>query len=130
MLLGAVGYGLLFGTNWALNPMVWLVPAAFVVTGLVAVTILANALIAAFVIYARELLGAGQARSLAVISVIAAPALPLAAATAGATEAFARPLGYVLEGVIRVLGVRWRLRKHYADNAPASPANPPRLLTE
>lgn len=115
MTVATAGYAVIAGFDWAANPMAWLVPAAYVAGGLVLATIVANLLAAVFLIYGRELLGAGHARALAVISIFATPALPLAAFTAGTTEAFARPLGYIVEGSIRVLGGRWWLRRHYSD---------------
>ncbi len=116
MLVAGVVYAGVAGFDWFLNPRAWLVPAAFEVEGLVIATVVANVLAAVFLIYGRELLGAGQARSLAVISLVASPALPLAALSAGTTEAFARPIGYMAEGAIRVVGGRWWLRRHYATN--------------
>lgn len=111
--LGTLGYVGLAGFDWWLNPMAVLVPAAYVVGGLVIATIIANWLAAVFLIYARELLGAGHARALAMLALIASPSLPLAALTAGSIEAFARPLGYVLEGSIRVIGGKTWLAHHY-----------------
>ncbi len=113
MLVATAAYAVVAGSDWVLNPMAWLVPTAYTVGGLVIATILANLLAAVFLIYGRELLGAGHARALAIISIFATPALPLAALTAGATEAFARPLGYIIEGSIRVIGGRWWLRRQY-----------------
>jgi hypothetical protein len=113
MTLATGAYAGIAGFDWVANPMAWLVPAAYVTGGLVLATIVANLLAAGFLIYGRELLGAGHARALAVISIFATPALPLAALTAGSTEAFARPLGYIVEGSIRVLGGRWWLNRHY-----------------
>ncbi|MDJ0952873.1 MAG: hypothetical protein QNJ81_04280 [Acidimicrobiia bacterium] len=120
MLLAGAGYIALAGFDWALNPMAWLVPAAYTMSGLVVATVVANLLAAVFLIIGRELLGAGQARSLAIISIIATPALPLAAATAGTTGAFARPIGYIVEGSIRVLGGSWWLQRHYARAAAST----------
>lgn len=118
MLLASSAYAAIAGVDWFLNPMAILVPAAYAVGGLVLATILANVLAAVFLVFGRELLGAGQARSLAVISLIASPALPLAALSAGSTEAFARPFGYIAEGAIRVIGGRWWLRHHYRTGLP------------
>ncbi len=118
--LGVAAYAAIAGFDWALNPMAWLVPAAYVVSGLVIATLAANLLTALFLVLGRELLGAGHARSLAVISIVATPALPLAAATAGATGAFARPIGYIAEGVVRVSGAAWWLRKYYQEPAAAT----------
>jgi intracellular septation protein A len=118
MLLASTAYVALAGFDWFLNPMALLVPAAYAIGGLVIATIIANVLAAVFLIFGRELLGAGQARSLAVISLVASPALPLAALTAGSIEAFARPLGYIIEGSIRVVGGRWWLHRHYRTDVP------------
>jgi hypothetical protein len=121
MALASGAYVAIAGFDWVLNPMAWLVPAAYVVGGLVIATVAANLLAAIFLIYGRELLGAGHARALAMISIVATPALPLAAATAGSTGAFARPLGYVAESSIRVIGGRWWLRRHYGPSPPPEP---------
>ncbi len=124
MLAASIAYGGLVGFDWVLNPMAILVPSAYVIGGLVIATVAANVLAAVFLIFGRELLGAGQARSLAVISLFASPALPLAALTAGSSEAFARPLGYIVEGAIRVVGGRWWLRRHYTMQPQAdTPVN-------
>jgi hypothetical protein len=117
LVAGAVAYVAIAGSSWSLNPMAHLVPSAYEVSWLVTATIAANLLAGLFLILERELLGAGRARILAVISVAAAPALPIAAATAGATGAFARPIGYVIEGSLRNLGGHMVLRSHYATRA-------------
>lgn len=112
LLTGAAGYSALVGFDWSLNPMAWLIPAAYTVGGLVLTTILANLLAGVFTILARELLGARQARPLAFISLLASPALPLAALSAGATGALARPFGYVAEGTLRLAISGWWLHAH------------------
>jgi len=121
MVIATGAYAAIVGFEWELNPMEWLVPAAYAVTGLVLATVLANMLASVFLIYGRELLGAGHARALAIISVLATPALPLAALTAGSTGALARPLGYIVEGSIRVIGGRWWLRRHYGADPVLEP---------
>jgi len=115
LVLGAAAgmYLLLVSWDWVLNPMSLLVPSAYVVGGLVAATILANGLAAGFRILSKEMLGAGRARNLAAISLVSAPFLPLAALTAGITEAFARPLGYILEGVTRISVAGASLKEYY-----------------
>ena len=119
LVLGAAAgaYLLLVSWDWALNPMSFLVPPAYVVGGLVAATILANTLTAVFRILSKEMLGADRARTLAGISLISAPFLPIAALTAGTTEAFARPLGYVLEGVMRISAAGRSLQGYYRKPA-------------
>jgi hypothetical protein len=69
-------------------------------------------------LFTSELLGAGRARQLALLALVSSPALLLAAATAGTTGAFARPLGFVLEGSIVLFGANWWLRRHYAEIIP------------
>lgn len=113
--LAAGSYLVLVSIDWALNPMALLVPSAYVVGGLVAATIVANTITAGFRILSKELLGAGRARTLASISLISAPFLPFAALSAGATEAFARPLGYIMEGIVRSGAAGKTLQRHYQD---------------
>ncbi len=120
MALGGVAYATIAGWSWSLNPMAYLIPSAYVIGGLAAATVLGNVLIALYLILSRELLGGGKARTLAFISVVAAPALPLAAVTAGTTGAFARPLGYILEGLLRVAGGTYWLKRLYAEGATVS----------
>jgi hypothetical protein len=119
MALGGLAYAAVAGWSWVLNPMTYLIPSAYIVGGLAAATIGANVLVALFLILGRELLGGGKARTLAFISIVAAPALPLAAVTAGTTEAFARPLGYIFEGIIRIAGGGYWLNHHYGDPGAA-----------
>ncbi len=120
LVLGAAttSYLLVASWDWALNPMSFLVPSAYVVGGLVAATVVANALTACFRILSKEMLGAERARTLAGISLISAPFLPIAAVTAGTTEAFARPLGYILEGVTRMSAAGKSLHQYYGNPVP------------
>jgi hypothetical protein len=114
----AAAYALLTGVDWALNPMSYLVPSAYDVRWLVPATVLANAIAAMVMLFTSELLGAGRARQLALLALVSSPALLLAAATAGTTGAFARPLGFVIEGSIVLFGANWWLRRHYAEIIP------------
>ena len=70
--------------------------------------------------FRHVLLGAGLPRSQDMLSIVAAAALRLAAATAGATGAFARPIGYIAEGVTRVSGAACWLRRVYHEPIAAS----------
>jgi O-antigen/teichoic acid export membrane protein len=104
--LAGIGYLFIAGWDWVLNPMSYIVPSAYTVSGLVAVTIVANLAIAAVFLQINEMLGADEESTLARISWTVAPIYVLGGLTAGFTGAFARPLGmlgqtsgrYVLQG--------------------------------
>ncbi len=102
-------------TPWALNPMQYLVPAAYVVPWLVAATIVSNITTAAMYLDVNELLGAQKARPMAGIAIITSPILMLVALTTHTTESFARPLGIAVRDVIQVAWYRSVLRRHYDD---------------
>jgi hypothetical protein len=101
--------------------MQYLVPAAYVVPGLVAFTVVANTFTAAEFLQVNELLGARLEKSLMIISFIASPILVIVSFSAAVTGSFARALGELIEAWSRLVMQGWRLRKHYAeDAAPAS----------
>ncbi len=109
-----IAYALVVGGDWSLNPMKYIVPAAYEVAWLVPVTILANVISAAAMLLISELIGAGRAKLLAGLSAATSPALLIVALTANTTEAFARPLGLIAEGVLRLSGARLLLHRHYS----------------
>jgi hypothetical protein len=122
-----VGGGLLYllvaGHPWVGNPMVYLVPRAYEVTGLVAVTIVAHTITAAAVQYGSELMGGRKEVELMRMSLIASPLLLVGSATAAVTQSFARALGIILEGSVRygLYGVaRGRMYRDSAERAAAS----------
>lgn len=80
-----------WATPW--NPMQWIVPSAYTVASLVAVTIVANVLFTALFLYPEEMMGARREVDLARIAMFASPLLVAVAFTASWTGAFARPLG-------------------------------------
>lgn len=102
-LVAATGvvYLLVVGHPWIGNPMVYLVPPAYEVPGLVAVTIVAHVITAAAVQYTSELMGGRKEVELTKMSLIASPFVLVGSATASFTGAFARALGTILEGSVR-----------------------------
>jgi O-antigen/teichoic acid export membrane protein len=80
-----------WATPW--NPMQVIVPSAYIVGGLVAVTIVANIAFAAMFLRIEELMGARREVDLVKVALFASPLLIAVGFTAGATGAFARPLG-------------------------------------
>ena len=98
-----------WATPW--NPMQLIVPSAYIVTGLVAATILANIAFAALFLRIEELMGARREVDLVRVALIASPLLVAVAFTAGATGAFARPLG-----TLAYSGAAFLPLRHYRDN--------------
>jgi O-antigen/teichoic acid export membrane protein len=113
-----VSYILVAGTTWWLNPMQYLVPAAYVIPGLVAFTVVANTFTAAQFLQINELLGARLEKSLMIISFISSPILVLVSFSAAVTESFARALGELIGAWARLGMQGWRLHRHYAEDAP------------
>jgi hypothetical protein len=119
--LAGVAYLAVAGWTWALNPMVHIVPAAYDIGGLVALTIVANIATAGIFLQVNELLGARREQTLAKLSWGTAPILILAAATAGVTDAFARPLGRLAESTTRFAAQAAALRSQYDAGTPPTP---------
>jgi O-antigen/teichoic acid export membrane protein len=120
--LAGVGYLALAGASWWLNPMQYLVPAAYVIPGLVAVTVVANMFRTAEFLQVNELLGARLEKALMVISFVASPILVIVSFSAAVTGSFARALGELVEAWIRLGAQGWRLRRHYSENSPTGSA--------
>jgi hypothetical protein len=112
---GGVLYLAAAATPWVGNPMKYLVPAAYIVSGLVAVTILANLIAAAMYLDINELVGARKARPMAIVAILTSPILVFAALTARTTEAFARPVGRLVRNAAQVVWYRAKLNQHYAE---------------
>lgn len=117
MLAGGIAYLAIASTDWVLNPMQYLVPAAYIVPGLVAATIAANMMNAAMYLDVNEMLGAQKAKYMAAVGLVTSPILILMALTAAATEAFSRPLGIAVRGVFQIGWYRSMLSRHYAESA-------------
>jgi cytochrome c biogenesis protein CcdA len=117
----AVLYVLVAGFDWIVNPLRVLAEKAYVVGGLVIITIGANLLNGAAFPHRFELIGADKERSLLAAEVWAnAVQLGLAtalAATAGssiAAGAMARPVAFAGLGATRLALYRRPLDRHYA----------------
>lgn len=115
--MAGLSYFLIAGWDWALNPMPFFVPSAYEVSGLVALTIVGNMMTAAIYLQVNEILGAKKETALARLSWSVSPIVLLGAATAGTTEAFARPLGRVFASVTQFVAQRAIIAKHYEESA-------------
>jgi O-antigen/teichoic acid export membrane protein len=115
-----VGYLVVAGWDWALNPMAVIVPSAYEVGGLVAFTVLANFASAGVFLQFNELLGAHRERTLAWIAWTEGVAMLASGLSAGVTGAFARPLANLTSSVVRWFLQRGALRGVYAEPTAAS----------
>ncbi|NNF29073.1 MAG: hypothetical protein HKN73_17750 [Gemmatimonadetes bacterium] len=104
--LSVTAYVLFFGWNHGLNPLAWLVPAAYQIPLLVLATCAANGLVGSVIPARFEAIGAGRARSLMRVDLLAGGAQVASAALAGITQAFAIPLGSALFALMRRRGLR------------------------
>jgi O-antigen/teichoic acid export membrane protein len=113
MLAGGTLYLLAASTEWVLNPMQYLVPAAYVVPWLVAAKIVSNMTTATMYLDVNELLGAQKAKVMAGIAIVTSPLLVLVAFTARTTEAFARPFGIMARDAVQIGWQRAAINRHY-----------------
>jgi O-antigen/teichoic acid export membrane protein len=124
--LGAA-YAVLVAAPWALNPLSRLVPAAYDITGLVLLTIVANGFNGAAFPGRLELIGASRESDL-VRAELGANAVQLAAATVLATlgasslrvGAMARPGSFLVLGIMRLDRYRHYLDRYYTSRRPAA----------
>ncbi len=115
--LAGIGYIAVFGWDWALNPMSFAVPSAYVVPGLVALTVVANMVTAGVFLQVNELLGAQKETTLARIAWSVSPILLLGGLTAGVTGAYARAIGIIGQTGGRYLMQDYTLRGVYGTES-------------
>jgi hypothetical protein len=113
-LVAGAGYLALVGSEWRGNPLAWLLPNAYVVPGLVAATILANATHGISFPLRSEVLGAGKEVALTKIEVVGNAVRVLIAGATGVIGAFIIPVGVLAVGLVRWLGCHTVLRSYYA----------------
>jgi O-antigen/teichoic acid export membrane protein len=120
LLLVTVGlvYAALTVVPWWGNPLARLVPQAYVVAGLVPVTVVSFVLFGLPIIPRGELTGARHERVLPQVGVVAGVLQCTAALSAAWIGAFARPLGVALFGVVLLLGYAHHQRLVYAGGRP------------
>lgn len=117
----AAAYVLIVGPQWAGNPMVKLVPGAYEVSWLVAASIGANFLMGPLTLVIQEMTAARKTMSIAIVGAISAPFQIAAAATAGVTGAFARPLSWAVGSAVRFAGYAPVLDRWYPKRDEANP---------
>ncbi|MDH3222856.1 MAG: hypothetical protein OEO23_04000 [Gemmatimonadota bacterium] len=110
-----LGYVALFGWRHGWNPLAWLVPAAYEVPLLVLATCVVNGLVGGVLPARFEAIGAGRARALLRVDVLAGLVQVASAGLAGVTQAFTIPLGKAAFAVVRHRGLVTVRRDIYAD---------------
>jgi O-antigen/teichoic acid export membrane protein len=121
MLLVVTGilYGAVTASPWEGNPLAALVPQAYVVAGLVPVTVIAYVLLGLPFPARAELIGAGKERVLPRVGLFAGALQCIATIGVVWIGAFARPVGIAIFGVILSLGYRGHRCAIYADDLVA-----------
>jgi O-antigen/teichoic acid export membrane protein len=117
----AVPYILLFGWDWAWNPVLTLIPTAYVVAGLVPVQVISDFLGGVVVPYRMELIGARREAALLAPETVGAGLQIVVGAAAGSIGAFARPIGALAMRAAQLVGYRAAVARVYraVDEADA-----------
>jgi hypothetical protein len=113
ILSATVIYLLVAGGPWRWNPLYYLVPKAYEVTGLTALMILVSCMVGTVLPAQRELLGARLERKLALIEILAGATAIAVAASASVVGSFARPWSLLGENLWRAIHYRQALRPVY-----------------
>jgi O-antigen/teichoic acid export membrane protein len=121
VVVGGLLYGAATITPWWGNPLGALIPQAYVIGGLVPLSVLAFVLIGVAFPPRAELVGAGQERALTRLALLAGVLQCAAAVAAAWIGAFARPLGVAIFAVVLLLGC-WRQRRALYEGAVSAPA--------
>src|SRR5690606_28622926 len=122
MVGGTLAYLAVVALPWALNPFTYLAEDAYAIPGLVAVVVLANLFIGLGFPERSELYGAGREKKVASFELVATVATLAAAATAGVTLAFARPLSRLVGWAYRVVAYRSAAAAIYDEEPAEEPA--------
>lgn len=117
IMAAAIGFTLLFGWEWVGNLFARLVPIAYEVPGLVALSILAVAIGASAHLRRFEILGARKEARLTALEVVVSVVGIAVAATARLTYAFAIPLSSMTMEIVRWFGFTRILDRHYRNRS-------------
>jgi O-antigen/teichoic acid export membrane protein len=122
MVGGTLAYLAVVAFPWALNPFTYLAEDAYTIPGLVALVVVANLFIGLGFPERSELYGAGREKKVASYEIVATVVTLAAAATAGVTLAFARPISRLVGWAYRVVAYRSAAATIYAEEAAEEPA--------
>jgi O-antigen/teichoic acid export membrane protein len=127
--LGIV-YAAIVGFPNPLNGLAWLIPKAYTVPGVVALTVAGHVALSLAMPVRSEMLGAGRIGPLAWIEAVANLANIACASLAGLVGIFALPMGMLAQGTIRLALLRVqsaRLYREGPDVAGDRPDGPPAI---
>src|SRR5680860_1051102 len=111
-------YLVVVGIPWPVSPLTGLFSSAYSVTGLIALSVIANVVNAAAIPYRSTLLGTRNERMVAKTEVLAACVACAAAVTTPWVKAYTKPLAFLLLGIARSLAFhRARVGRHGAGGA-------------
>jgi O-antigen/teichoic acid export membrane protein len=111
---------LIFGPAWHGNPMTWLLPNAYVVKGLVILSIVASLANAVLYPFRSELIGGRQESAIAVMEIKANVVRALVACSAAILHAYALPLSLLAAAAARRRGYQRMIADMYAAGSAAS----------
>ena len=112
--VAGAAYLVIAGWDWVLNPMSYIVPSAYVLPGLVALTIVANTVGVASFLQSGELMGAQRERTLASIAWATSSLAVLGGFTASVTGAYARSIGALAGAIAQYVTQARVLDRDYA----------------
>jgi hypothetical protein len=115
--LATMAYLVAAGSDWPWNPVERLLPTAYVVPGLVALTVVAAGLDGLALPYRYELLGARRETAYAQIEVIGNMVRTILAAASFWLRSYAMPLGLLALAAARLVGYRRGLQGAYDDKS-------------
>jgi len=124
MMAVSVPYIVLTAHSWTWNPLSHVLPNAYAISGLIAVTLVANLVNGLNFSQRAELLGAGEFTDLARTELAGNVVRTAIAATAGASRSFAIPVGLVALAAYRWLSFSRTLRRYYAPVAERTQQSP------
>ena len=107
------------GVPWILNPMPKILPNAYVVWGLLPLMAIAQLVEGLLPAYRAQLMGADRGKTLVSLEGPACALQCLVAATAGATGAFAKPLGMLAQSTLGFGLLRWARDRLYLEPVTA-----------
>lgn len=123
VLVGVISLAI-FGPAWSGNPMTWLLPNAYVVKGLVVLSILAGLANAVLHTFRLELIGARQESAIAIMEIKANVARALVAASAVVLHAYALPLSLLALALARSRGYHRLVTGMYGGRSTAQQDTP------
>jgi O-antigen/teichoic acid export membrane protein len=119
-------YGAMTVVPWWGNPLGALIPQAYVIEGLVLLSVVALIFIGVAFPPRTELIGAGLEKALVRVAVLAGVLQCLSGVSALWIGAFARPIGIALFGLVLLLGCwHYRRRLYQGDETTLTPTSPP-----